>query len=401
VSNLSLLATPENERWDFGSIRHIRQYYSDDYTPISAVDSIFELPCDGAFGSPNSSNHSSFIAELEDTSPIVLAKFSPHISSDKSPVFPQITAQPTILNPRMEFKTADINASSRVYPFHSPKANSVQSRAVIKVVDETIAAIEDTNRKLLSRAVAAEEAAKSAEEAARSLREQNSLLQLKIKQYSENQERPKTAPSQPRRTRYKYTPIGGSGPTPLSTFNTSIDQLVLNKPQPTKPTRPAQPIYPPRHTAPSSLPLSPPAHIDIAPGDPFKMHNFPSPTPKQNRPPPLPLKSHSRCHSHTLEISKPIPGSVTRHEVTYDGIPLIYGARAKNISLDEARRRAKPLPPLGPTTPSVVQGVVEIGVGGLDPLSWDREGMEERDKKKGGFSALFCRRRGRQNVKVF
>jgi hypothetical protein len=50
-------------------------------------------------------------------------------------------------------------------------------------------------------------------------------------------------------------------------------------------------------------------------------------------------------------------------------------------------------------SPSVVQGVVEIGVG-VGPLSWDREGMEERDKNKNkrGFSALFCRRRGRENV---
>jgi hypothetical protein len=121
VSSLSFLATPENERWDFGSIRHIREPSSDAYTPISAVDSIFELPSGEAFGSPNSSNHSSFIAELEDTSPIALAKFSPLISSDKSPVFPYMTAQPTVFNPRMEFKTADITASSRVYLFIAPK----------------------------------------------------------------------------------------------------------------------------------------------------------------------------------------------------------------------------------------------------------------------------------------
>jgi hypothetical protein len=121
VSSLSLLATPENERWDFGSIRHIRQHSSGAYTPISAVDFVFELPSGEAFGSPNSSNHSSFIAELEDTSPIALAKFSPLISSDKSPVFPYTTAQLTVFNPRMEFKTADITASSRIYPFNATK----------------------------------------------------------------------------------------------------------------------------------------------------------------------------------------------------------------------------------------------------------------------------------------
>jgi hypothetical protein len=121
VSSLSLLGTPENERWDFGSIRHIRQHSSDAYTPISAVDSVFERPCDGAFGSPNSSNHSSFIAELEDTSPIAMAKLSPFLSSDKSPVFPETIAKPIILNPRMEFKTADITVSLRTYPFSASK----------------------------------------------------------------------------------------------------------------------------------------------------------------------------------------------------------------------------------------------------------------------------------------
>jgi hypothetical protein len=43
---------------------------------------------------------------------------------------------------------------------------------------------------------------------------------------------------------------------------------------------------------------------------------------------------------------------------------------------------------------------VEIGVG-VGALSWDREGMEERDKKKRGFSALFCRRRERERGEAF
>jgi hypothetical protein len=97
-----------------------------------------------------------------------------------------------------------------------------------------------------------------------------------------------------------------------------------------------------------------------------------------------------RSGSHINEISGPIPGSVMRHEVTFDGTPISFSGRAKNISLDEARRRAKPLPPLGPMSPSVVRGVVELET----PYGIDEFGMDAREverKKNRGFSGLFKR----------
>jgi hypothetical protein len=97
-----------------------------------------------------------------------------------------------------------------------------------------------------------------------------------------------------------------------------------------------------------------------------------------------------RSGSHISEISGPIPGSVMRHEVTFDGTPISFSPRAKNISLDEARRRAKPLPPLGPMSPSVVRGVVELETPyGVDGLEVDAR--EVGRKRSRAFSGLFKR----------
>ncbi|KUJ10766.1 uncharacterized protein LY89DRAFT_723346 [Mollisia scopiformis] len=389
---MSFLATPETERWDFGSIRHIRQHSSETKTPVSAVDSVFELPSATSYNSPNSSTHSSFIAELEDTSPMALRTQKPSVQRSS-------TASPAVSHSSMEFKCAEMT-----------------SRAVIKVVDETIAAIEETNRKLLSRAVAAEEAANQ-------LREQNLELESKIKHYSNNH-RPKTAPSQPPNgTRPHHRPSPSSysqprtsqmsinhDPTPLSTFNAQIDKLLLPQP-PKRDSRPREPPpYPPvhSHSHSSSTPISAPTYIDLAPttGTPTGLS---APPKHHQRPPPLPLQPRTPSHSNSncpasfrsysqtnLTISGPIPGSVSRHEVTYGGTPLSSSQRAKNISLEEARRRAKPLPPLGPMSPSVLKGVVEIG-GGKERDEWGRV-VEKEEVKKRGFGGFFKWRREKENI---
>lgn len=85
-NSLTLLAMPESQRWDFGSIRHIRQHFSNASTPISTVETVFEVPGDRSIGSPNTSAHSSFVAELEDTSPVVLSKRSVFPSQETSPL---------------------------------------------------------------------------------------------------------------------------------------------------------------------------------------------------------------------------------------------------------------------------------------------------------------------------
>lgn len=100
--SLSLLATSPNERWDFGSIRHIRQYSSNDNTPTSTVETVFELASGADIGSPDSSVHSGFIAELEDTSP-----FPPTIPKRPRGLSSPIKA-PTISPSIMEFKSSQI-----------------------------------------------------------------------------------------------------------------------------------------------------------------------------------------------------------------------------------------------------------------------------------------------------
>lgn len=101
--SLSQLATPENIRWDVGSIRHIRDFSQDTNTPVSTVETIFELPS-RTIDSPNSSAHSSFIAELEDTSPIALKSMKP--------AFPARRKQRSVSDPStMEFKTTEMTVS--------------------------------------------------------------------------------------------------------------------------------------------------------------------------------------------------------------------------------------------------------------------------------------------------
>lgn len=98
--SMSFLGSSENEKWDFGSIRHIRQYSYDTRTPTSAVDSVFELPSASSYESANSSTHSSFIAELEDTSPMAVRILKP---SPLSPIKPA-----TVSHSSMEFKSSEM-----------------------------------------------------------------------------------------------------------------------------------------------------------------------------------------------------------------------------------------------------------------------------------------------------
>jgi hypothetical protein len=122
-TSLHFPGTPESNRWDFGSIRHIRQGSTDISTPVSAVDSIFELPCNESYQSPNSSTHSSFMAELEDTSPAAIRHSRPLASpaSSVSLATPSLPATPRGLHLRnhsMDFKSAGNTVSMTV--IHRP-----------------------------------------------------------------------------------------------------------------------------------------------------------------------------------------------------------------------------------------------------------------------------------------
>jgi hypothetical protein len=99
--------TPESNRWDFGSIRHIKQGSTEMRTPLSTVDSVFEPPGNKSHESPNSSTHSSLIAELEDTSPFAAQKrlVSPVSSiSSAMPAFPAPPKGLHLRNQSLEFK---------------------------------------------------------------------------------------------------------------------------------------------------------------------------------------------------------------------------------------------------------------------------------------------------------
>jgi len=84
---LSLLVTPNDNYWDFGSVRHLRQLSPDKPTPISAVDSVFDMPSAVSAQSPNSSIQSP--VELEDTSPRVAKSQNRFHFTDKSYQPPQ------------------------------------------------------------------------------------------------------------------------------------------------------------------------------------------------------------------------------------------------------------------------------------------------------------------------
>jgi hypothetical protein len=99
LPSLSLhVSMPDNQNWDIGSIRHIREpsSASESNTPDSSNDSVFEMYSpEEPIESPNSSIYQpSFAAELEDTSTIVVTKratgiedpyVSPLSASKKSP----------------------------------------------------------------------------------------------------------------------------------------------------------------------------------------------------------------------------------------------------------------------------------------------------------------------------
>lgn len=247
----------------------------------------------------------------------------------------------------------------------------------------------------------------AAEEAARRLQEQNSELQLQLKTKGYNQTqnqsqyRPQTAPSQPSTSRSK--PRQRSATTPFSSFNDTMDEReYAATPRQTRSYVP--PPHPPRHISLSpSTPLSRPKHLDLAPSPLLAPYSPTSPS-ARSRPETSALlrasPEFSHCPSNSfsnnrnvrMEISPIIPGSVTRYEVTYAGTPLSHAPRAQIISLDEARRRAKPLPPLGPMSPSTVKGVVEIGPGSDREVRRGVDGLGvATEKRKRGFSGLFRR----------
>ena len=261
--------------------------------------------------------------------------------------------------------------------------------------------------------------------------EENSELQLKIERCT-RRARPRTAPSSPTlRTRQKRKQDPNDA-TPLSVFNATIDELTVT-PRPVKnrsqsaPDRPPPP-YP--NMQPSlwpKTPLSAPVQTELMPElipSPFNNtsnhHSFPvqrreqQPSSYYRRPPSLPVtprppqlqtqpqvEVQSQAQSQLLSpfrspglqvpprpppllINREIPRYNTHHSLT----PAASTPHLRQPSLD-TQFKNKPLPPLGPMSPSVLSGLVEIGTtNGVD--EWGREVKSDGGgRRRRGLSDLF------------
>ncbi|RAL59987.1 hypothetical protein DID88_000613 [Monilinia fructigena] len=298
---LSLLVTP-HDAWNYTSARQQLNHFSPDrVTPISAVDSVFELSSAMTNGSPNSAV-SSFIAELEDTSPGAVKPQNFNMDP-KSPLSPTL---------------------------------SLHATTAIDAINE----FEAENKRLLERALAAENAAKI-------LEEQNIDLRRKVS-YCMEQHRPKTALSQKTSGNIRKRNTGYGTPTPLSAFNKMMDQAEAEY---ISASTNGTPTPLPRHK--SSLPFQSPVsqRSETTPSR-FGPNGFiPS-----RRPPPIPKGTNSTpSDSHFRHLN------TTRKNVMKDVEITRSNSRMTKISLADAKLRSKPLPPLGPMAPSAIPGVVEIG----------------------------------------
>lgn len=88
------VSKPVNQHWDIGSLRHLQEPKSatESITPRSpSVDSIFELYTPDEVESPNSSVSSSFAAELEDTSTLVVTKRQTFVVDDSCVIPPVLS----------------------------------------------------------------------------------------------------------------------------------------------------------------------------------------------------------------------------------------------------------------------------------------------------------------------
>ncbi|ESZ90598.1 hypothetical protein SBOR_9017 [Sclerotinia borealis F-4128] len=319
---LSLLVTPQHA-WNYTSGRRQLNHISPDrVTPLSAVDSVFELSSAMKNGSSSNSAISSFIAELEDTSPGAVKP--PNCNVDpNSPISP----------------TLSVSSNSPL----SPKL-SLHATTAIEAIND----FEAENKRLLERVLAAENTAKI-------LEKQNFDLRRKVN-YCMEQHRPKTAPSQRTSQNPNKRVTGYITTTPLSAFNTMMDQVeaeylapIINDPPTPLPRR--------KSSLPSQFPV-PLQQSEITPNE-FGPNGFiPS-----RRPPPIPESTNVLSSKFQTRH----PDAVRRNIINNSGTTR-SNSRMTRISLADSKLRAKPLPPLGPMAPSAIPGVVEIGSTREDPI---------------------------------
>ncbi|KAF7943541.1 hypothetical protein EAE96_011464 [Botrytis aclada] len=294
---LSLLVTPQGA-WNYTPGRqHSKQFSPDRMTPISAVDSVFELSSAVTNASPNSAT-SSFIAELEDTSPGA-------VKPQKINMDPKSPLSPT---------------------------RSLHAATAIDAIND----FEAENKRLLERAIAAENVAKM-------LEEQNSDLRRKIN-YCMEQHRPKTAPAQRSSQDQRKRNTAYSTTTPLSAFNTMMDHVE------------AEHLPPSINDTPTPMPRrksSLQSESLVSQQGELTPNRFgPSGFIPSRRPPPIPegkMVPSSKDQTRRRDTFKKKDVSTPRTTRSSSGMT--------KMTLSDATLTSKPLP----WAPSAIPGRVEIG----------------------------------------
>ena len=241
------------------------------------------------------------------------------------------------------------------------------------MIDQTIAAIEADNRKLLTRAITAESTVKA-------LRERNFNLQLQVDHCERSHRRqPRSVASQPalRHTRQKptRTPTAPSSVPTQSAQSLAFDKLVTQFPKPkSESTKSASTKSAPVN---SSSPAT--SYTSFSPATHTPNKPLPSTPIRSNQPagPPLGLSSSPS----QITPVKPLFAPRTPPEFS----PIIKSTqftptpkttrratrhpKLANASLVEVEMRSKPLPPLLPQSPFMMQTEIQIGLG-IDPKQY-------------------------------
>ncbi|RDL32577.1 uncharacterized protein BP5553_09033 [Venustampulla echinocandica] len=283
------------------SVRYSEKPFFEVLTPPrSAVDTVFEIADGQPPQSPNST-FSSLVAELEDTSPV-----------------PMLSKRSAFAGSQLEFQSSTIT-----------------SRSAIKLIDQTIAAIEGDNRKLLSRAILAEQTVNA-------LREHNAMLQQKVDHCNKRHRRPRASASQPTLRQSRHMTRSDTPNTP-----------------PTAPDQATNPSLAPKSNLPSAVPPAP-SPPPLSPSHHIHSKPLPSP-PRASRP----------STGGPSTKPKSIRASPSKSRLTY--IPKSSSPKHSIMSPTEARSSVKlfsPPLPVGPT----VQGNIEIGLGIDDQEPRELEG---------------------------
>lgn len=105
--SLSVLAARETEQWNYASLESDwGPSLGGKWSPKSATESVFDLYTDDYYGSPNSSTHSSFVAELEDTAPITRS-----CKTSRRSAPPSSNKEVYISPSSMEFRSTQLSVS--------------------------------------------------------------------------------------------------------------------------------------------------------------------------------------------------------------------------------------------------------------------------------------------------